>query len=244
MNDFVTLILIAVISVGIGIAFGSLITNAMNARQKISKLTSELPAGMVETFRMYLDLKTRTVVLEMKGKKYHRPGELDGPARAFLEQQLSALAGWSKPTVMSKPAGEAAGEPEARLPQVIETPVEVHGSAPSPALHLSSASPDDGPKQSLNPLGVFANAFRNDTHKASFASTSIAAQIDEILQEKLAGLPDEKRAIRLMELSGKGMVVMIGLNHYDGVDAVPDPDVKALIRECVREWEQKMDRQD
>jgi hypothetical protein len=40
-----------------------------------------------------------------------------------------------------------------------------------------------------------------------------------------------------MELEGKGVVVMIGLDQYEGVSEVPDPEVRALLRECVMEWE-------
>jgi hypothetical protein len=244
MNDFVTLLLIAIISVGVGIAVGSLISNAMNARQNNSKLKNDNPAGLMETLRVYRDLKTRTVVLKMRGKQYHRPGELDAAAHSFLEQQLVALAGWIKPSGPLSPAGDAVRGLDAQVPPVAQKPVGAPESPRNPAPIFSSSVEDDGPKQSYNPLGVFARALRTDAQKTSFTSTSIAAQIDEILQEKLAGLPDEKRAIRLMELPGKGMVVMIGLKHYDGVDAVPDPEVKALIRECVREWEQKLDRQE
>ena len=244
MDNFVTLLLIAIISVGVGIAVGSLITNAMNARQKNSKPNDGRPAGMLETLRVYRALKTRTMVLQMGEKLYRTPGELDGATRAFLGQQLEALAGWIKPSGALKSVQDSADEVDVQAPSLDQKPEGASGSAYHPATPLNSLPPDDGPKQSYNPLDVFARAIRTDSHKSSFPSTSIAAQIDEILQEKLAGRPAEQRAIRLMELPGKGMVVMIGLNHYDGVDAVPDPEVKALIRECVREWEQKMDHQE
>ena len=41
-----------------------------------------------------------------------------------------------------------------------------------------------------------------------------------------------------MELPGKGLVVLVGINSYDGVDAVPDEEIRSLIRQCVKEWEQ------
>ena len=77
------------------------------------------------------------------------------------------------------------------------------------------------------------------------APKSIAAQIDEILQEKLESssldhLPIERRAIRLMELPGKGMMVMVGLDQYEGVEKVPDPEIRSLIREAVEAWEKRL----
>jgi len=68
---------------------------------------------------------------------------------------------------------------------------------------------------------------------------SIAAQIDDILQEKLKDSPLAGRAIRLMELPNRGMVVMVGLNQYDGVEAVPDEEIRNLIRSAVAEWEER-----
>jgi hypothetical protein len=40
-----------------------------------------------------------------------------------------------------------------------------------------------------------------------------------------------------MELPTKGLVVMVGLQQYEEVDAVPDPEIRALIRQSVDEWE-------
>jgi hypothetical protein len=71
-------------------------------------------------------------------------------------------------------------------------------------------------------------------------SPSIAAQVNDILQEKLHGTPLAQRGIRLMELPGKGMVVLIGMEQFDSVDAVPYPEIKALIKESVAIWEKKM----
>ena len=73
---------------------------------------------------------------------------------------------------------------------------------------------------------------------------SIAAQVDEILQEKIDNLPPgelspDQRATRLLELPGKGMVVMVGLNQYEGVGAVPDARIRKLISESVEEWERR-----
>ncbi len=68
-------------------------------------------------------------------------------------------------------------------------------------------------------------------------SASIVAQINDILQSKLIGTPLEKRGVRLQESSSGGVMVFVGLKIYDGIDAVPDPEVQAIIRQAVAEWE-------
>ena len=43
-----------------------------------------------------------------------------------------------------------------------------------------------------------------------------------------------------MEMPGKEMVVMVGLNQYPGVNEVPDADVRAIIKEAVQQWERRI----
>ncbi len=244
MNDITSFLLIAITSIGIGIAIGSLVSNLMNSRQNPGRKEDRTAAGSNEILRVYRDLKSGGIVLELKGKKFRQPQELAASERSFLEKQLAGLALWVKP---GKNAGAAA--PQASSPKGPDRPVtgpleQRLGSVQRNETIIAPATTEDNLKPNYNPLDVFARALRPDAPHASTPASSIAAQIDEILQEKLAGLPDEKRAIRLMELPGKGMVVMVGLDHYDGVDAVPDPEVQNLIRECVREWEQGLGRQE
>ena len=64
-------------------------------------------------------------------------------------------------------------------------------------------------------------------------------QIDTILQERLTGTPLEERGIFLTESADGGVIVYVGLTRYHGVDEVPDPEIKAAIREAIQEWEKK-----
>jgi hypothetical protein len=68
---------------------------------------------------------------------------------------------------------------------------------------------------------------------------SIVDQINEILQDKLKTHPALVKGIRLSEDSREGVVVWVGLEHYNGVDAVTDPEVKEVLREAVLEWERR-----
>lgn len=68
---------------------------------------------------------------------------------------------------------------------------------------------------------------------------SIVEQIDQIFQEMLASSELAGQPIRLMEDPVKGVMVRIGSEQYNGVDAVPDPQVSALIRKAVMEWEKQ-----
>lgn len=99
-------------------------------------------------------------------------------------------------------------------------------------------------RPSMNPINVLARAIQSDVGAPRPADRSIAVQVDEILQEMLKNSPLASRAIRLMELPQKGMVVMIGLDQFDGVDAVPDEDIRQVLRAAVAEWERRVSSQE
>ncbi len=69
--------------------------------------------------------------------------------------------------------------------------------------------------------------------------TTMVGQIDAILQTKLMGTPLASRGIRLVESAQGGAMVVVGLTRYAGVGDVPDPEVQAVIRAAIAEWEQK-----
>ena len=66
---------------------------------------------------------------------------------------------------------------------------------------------------------------------------SIIAQIDEILQEKLADSDLRDRGIRLMESPKKGLVILVGLDQYENIGDIPDDAIVRVIRQSVSEWE-------
>ncbi|PKO04544.1 MAG: hypothetical protein CVU41_16575 [Chloroflexi bacterium HGW-Chloroflexi-3] len=67
---------------------------------------------------------------------------------------------------------------------------------------------------------------------------SIVEQVDEVLQELLESSSLKGRNIRLTELPNKGVTVWVGNEYYDGINAVPDEDVKRIIRQAVKKWEE------
>ncbi len=69
------------------------------------------------------------------------------------------------------------------------------------------------------------------------AMESIIQQINHVLQAKLAKTEFKDRGIQLLEGPGGAVIVEDGLNSYEGIDSVPDGEIKTLIRDSVTEWE-------
>jgi hypothetical protein len=66
---------------------------------------------------------------------------------------------------------------------------------------------------------------------------SIVNQIDDILQAQIGTTALAGRGIRLTEAPGEGVVVWIGIEHFQGINSVPDAEVLTAIRHAVETWE-------
>jgi hypothetical protein len=130
----------------------------------------------------------------------------------------------SPATVMPLPPQPELPHPEAVLSRV--------GVVPPPPPLVS-------PRPTLNGA---AKAGKETAEAKPAASSSIVAQIDEVLQTMLEKAPEGTPQIRLSEDPVVGVLVWIGAEHYNGIDGVPDPTVKELIRAAVKEWENHADR--
>jgi hypothetical protein len=66
---------------------------------------------------------------------------------------------------------------------------------------------------------------------------SIVEQINDKLNDVIAETPGAKQGISLEDDGHHGVIVWVGIQRYEGVDAVPDPEVQKLIKEAVDRWE-------
>ncbi|NQS92262.1 MAG: hypothetical protein HQ574_07610, partial [Chloroflexi bacterium] len=67
---------------------------------------------------------------------------------------------------------------------------------------------------------------------------SVVDEVNEILQRKLHGSPLAGKGIHLMENHNKEIRFWVGLNSYNDVEEIPDSEVRQIIDESVREWEE------
>jgi hypothetical protein len=216
MYTFATIFL-CIIVFCIGTAVGSLIENVLNKRSK--ELPQLLPVknkhaneGDVEVFSAWRNGNNQ-VWIEMDGKRVGDKDALGPDQYQRLLNLVLDLRPWlerGQPLVQG--AGEAAPAVQPVVPEAETTARLVQ------------------PKMKKNPPTA-----KVETPAPAFES--IIEQIDKVLQSKLAASAFKERGIRLTEAPGGIVIIQDGSNRYQGIEAVPDPQLKALIQQAVSDWE-------
>jgi hypothetical protein len=167
--------------------------------------------------------------LDLDGSRVNPSGLLPEQRKRLIE-----ILNIMRPWLEGKPVSAAAttSQPPAFQPQ--STPSIQTQSRPAP---VSAASPP-APATASQP-GTPKPAVIPVEDRPAAPANSIVTQIDTILQARLVGTPLEERGIFLTQSAESGVIVYVGLTRYNGVDEVPDPDIKAAIRAAITEWENK-----
>ena len=235
MNDTFLLLLIALVGIGLGYTLGIMFYKPRQEDSQVESERSSSKSDLVEVARLWRVPGERDVFPEVEGQVYKKADDMSDEQWKRLYQSTEDLRRWMKGHLHM--ADENAAASAAPVPA--SSKEVVNSMSNSNSINSTSMPANQPSPPSLNPVSILARAVTADVN-ADTPAPSIAAQVDEILQEKLEDSPLKSRGVRLMELPDQGMVVMIGMDQYDGVDAVPDPDVQALIREAVAEWEGRM----
>lgn len=238
-----TLLIVAgLICVGMGI-FATMLLNTLREDEGTVNQDSDTPPGgkkgrYTPIVRLWREKGSGRLIVETDGKSLVAPDPLNEVQRERLEKVARDFDGWlgiepaagvnmpARPAapVMQPPSPSPAGPSRAPAPPPDTTPARPYTAPPQPA-RAPAAAP-------VPPANTFAEA-------AAVVSSnkSIVMQIEDILQEMLEGSPYEHRGIHLSEDPMRGVMVSVGASYYEGIDAVPDPDIKAMIRAAVAEWE-------
>ena len=175
--------------------------------------------------------------LDLDGRRVN-PLSLSPDQRRRLIDMLNIIRPWleGRPapapstTISPPPAPSESTSISDRLEAFGGTRTESRPAPVDPARPLSpSAPPSSAPKPATN----------SKEDRPVAPANSIVGQIDSILQARLEGTSLADRGIFLTQSPEGGVNVYIGLTRYNGVDDVPDPEIKAAIRAAIAEWEDK-----
>lgn len=77
----------------------------------------------------------------------------------------------------------------------------------------------------------------DDEEETEIKMLSVVDEVNEILQRKLHGSPMAGKGIHLMENHNQEIRFWVGLESYNDVSEIPDPEVQEMINAAVKEWE-------
>lgn len=224
--DLTSIIILALIGIAIGFLLGILVSSLRGGggaeRQSAEKPRS---SRFKEIARLSRDRANDGLVVEVGSETYRSVDDLGEEQQKELVLASSDLRTWLR--IFPKPAQVT--DSEAFPSSFTSQP----SSFPS---YTPPGSSEEAERPSLNPFQAFSLPTTEASSQKAPAK-SIVAQIDEILQAKLEGTPLASRGVRLTELPGEGMIVMVGLEKFKGVEEVPDEEIKKVIHAAVDEWE-------
>lgn len=198
--------------------------------------SGEEPPDSVELLRVWRDLSDGQLIVEIGGKRFGSLGELRGAnlERRFVSvvRDLDSMA--EQPPTPRQPA---------RAPTRREPPRRESAPHEDPPLPVDDEL--TGQPLSMSPGSMFRQMTRVAMGHGAPPPTeekperSIADQIEDLLQERLAGSPEfSARTIHVKPSLEGGVRIEVDGAFYDGVGEVADDDVRALIQDVVREWEE------
>ncbi len=164
--------------------------------------------------RLWLDSSERPA-LDLDGQRVDT-NPISEPNRKRLLTLITVMRPW----IEGKSAAPSPAPPSS--PSAPATPLPTTASAPvaAPAPVAKPVLPAAKEEKPAAPLGI-------------------VGQIDEILQARLVNTPLVSKGIRLTESPEGAVIVWVGLQKFAGVGEVTDPEVQAIIRAAIAEWEKK-----
>lgn len=239
----------------LGIALGGYIASLRKDKMVNGRGAGSLPDDLL---RVRKDTDSGALHIFVAGQSFHSPAEMTTVHRTLVGYMVNDVQAWlcplaapGKPALAAVPQEIAPAMPAADgSPTAQEVPAGsvVAGEIQAIASPSAPSTPDigadvenqasDDPKKRKRGgfVGLITRALGSDVPNLRPVTKSIAVQVNEILQKKLKDTPLAERAICLMELPGQEMVVMIGLDKYDSVNAVPDDEIRAVIQSAVNDW--------
>jgi len=117
-------------------------------------------------------------------------------------------------------------------------------STPEPpsfnTLKTTTTPPPSATAPKIDPMRGFRSLLHNEIKKPEEQkNTSIVAMIDEVLQAKLLNTSLTAKDIRLEDGPLGEVIVWVGAQRYAGVNAVPEPEIRDMIKSAISDWEKK-----
>jgi hypothetical protein len=172
--------------------------------------------------------QTLKLHLELDKAQVDDPNALSAEQRQRLINLMVQIRPWIDGTASQS---ITAAEPEPILIKTTPSPI-------SPPIPVQTPVASTAPK--IDALRGLRSMLKNEIKTpGQDKGISIVMMIDDVLQAKLMGSTLLSKSIRLEEGSMGEVIVLVGANRYNRVDEVPDPEIRAMIKSAISDWEKK-----
>jgi hypothetical protein len=195
----------------------------------------DAPPDSVELLRVWRDLSDGSLIVEIGGRRFESLDDLRSAdlERRFLNvvRDLDSLAGRTG-------AAPERAAPERAAPKRAAPPPAKAPAKPAPAEHDDAPPPPSmSPGSMLRQMTRVAMGQTPDPVEP-VPELNIADQIEDLLQARLAKLPEyQGRKIHVRPSIEGGVRIEVDGRFFDGVGDVDDDTVRDLLMDVVREWE-------
>jgi hypothetical protein len=223
--------MLALLSFLMGAALVGLVVYLRRGASKRSSAGNAPDPDLEEVARLWRSQKNRRMVVQVDEQYYTGASELNPAQQRHLVEVATVLHSWllEEGQATVTPSTSPVEPVRSVLPQA-PTKLEYGPSRP--------ASQEQGVKPvAARPLDALSRVINAGPARETPKFKSIAAQINDILQSRLPGSPFEVQGIILVEMPDQSVIVRVGAEEYAGIEAVPDPAVRAFIKAAVAEWE-------
>lgn len=251
------LLLAAVIGVFIGLLIANLF-GSRDSRKKQEPPPDVIKDGFGEVAGLWYSPAGKKMLMAVDGGYYRNISELSKDQQAKARRMVALMNDWAVEKV------EPAPEPVPQPVELDQTPDTAEVFEESPELDLTPGVlldivNDEEPVATEEPASPFISAEQEEADMVSLLQESldiseeipeseepvggvaltITQQISAVLDDMLKGTDLEDKGIRLLENADHGVDVYVGSEKFEGIEAVPYPQVRQVIRDAVMRWEEE-----
>jgi hypothetical protein len=245
----------------VGILLASIFSSRGSRKPSESDEAREVKKeGYAAVANLWYSPATKRIIMELE-ETFYREFENLTPEQQKKTLRLAELfAMWVKPSAENmglETLAEPVEEPPLTAPAFASVigfpsetePVQKPGSTkPLPFVDADDAATilPTSPVSRVSPTPAESALFAEPQDAAepqengSLKAKTVAGQISDIIYQMLKTSPLREKGVKLIEREDHGVDVWFGMEKFDGVDSVPYPEVRQLIKEAVTRWEREM----
>lgn len=200
----------------------------------------------VELLRLLRDPQSGQLLIQVGNKRYKKLTDVaDKQIGQYILELTAHVLAFSNGMIMTEGNVKSVAQPKVGpvpAPPVTPPPEpELPAPKPSPeveAAFLASLRAKSTPEpEPLPARGLFGRP-KPAPIPATLPVLNLAREINDILQVKLALSPlSQRMKVEVLSAPDGGIRINVNGQFYAGPDEVPDPEVKALIKESIKQWE-------